>query len=313
MPSASRKSEPRERGRARRHEPCGRAYRRMLPGHGFSCERHFLFPFRSVNGWKEAAGNAAPQAPRFPPPVLPNGGVRRGGSKGEERFGRASGGNSRVRRERAAGCRLRGKGAMSGKRQDLVCGLAVAGAERPGMAAGPALADAGSACAVARIELRLLVQGPGGALAWSPGTGPETPAASAADAASIAAPGPEVRGPVIPDWALSRRRVPRGRRTETACRGRKVCGPGTSSRGAGGRSCARRPGGTARGPKRHAESMGCVSIQGAREGFFRCDFTRDNCRYRESNVNAIRALVTRCIARRARARCTGTRQVVDLQ
>ena len=38
----------------------------MPPGHGFSCEGHFSFPFRSVNGWREAEGDAVPQAPRPP-------------------------------------------------------------------------------------------------------------------------------------------------------------------------------------------------------------------------------------------------------
>ena len=66
LPFASRKPVPRERGRARRHEPSGHACRPMLPGHGISCERHFLFLPGSVNGWKEAAGNAVRQAPRPP-------------------------------------------------------------------------------------------------------------------------------------------------------------------------------------------------------------------------------------------------------
>ena len=51
-------------GRARRREPSGHAWRAMPPGHGLSCERHFHFPLRSVNGWKEAAGHAVAQAPR---------------------------------------------------------------------------------------------------------------------------------------------------------------------------------------------------------------------------------------------------------
>ena len=156
---------------------------------------------------------------------------------------------------------------MSGKREDLICGLAVAGAGRPGMAAArPRRAEPGSACAVARTEPRLLVQEPGGALAPSPGTGREAPGVSAA---SIAAPGPEAQAPVIPDRAPSRHRAPRGRRT----------GPASRSR-------ALRPGGIARGRKRHAKAMGCVSFQGARDGLSEAGSTRDNSRYRESNVNS---------------------------
>ena len=183
---------------------------------------------------------------------------------------------SRFGSEQAAGRPLRGKGAMSGKRQDLICGLASTPAP-----ARPILAEAGSACVVARIEPGLPVQAPDGALAPSPGNGREAPAVSAAGAASIAAPGPEARGPVTPNRALSRRRVPRGRWTKMACRGRPVCGPGTCSRGAGGRSGARRPGGGARGSKRHAGTTVYVSILGARDGFSGCRLTRDNCRYQE--------------------------------
>ena len=73
LPFASRKPVPRERGRARRHEPSGHACRPMLPGHGISCERHFLFLPGSVNGWKEAAGNAVRQAPRPPAAGSPEG------------------------------------------------------------------------------------------------------------------------------------------------------------------------------------------------------------------------------------------------
>ena len=178
----------------------------------------------------------------LPPPALPNGGVRRGGSNVPKRFRRSSGRIRWVRSGRpAAGC---GKGRHAGKAagSHLRFGFD-SGAGRPGMAAArPTLAEAGSACVVARIELRLLVQGPDGALTPSPGIGPEAPAVSAAGAASIAAPGPEARGPVIPNWTLSWHRVPRGRRTKMACRGRPVCGPGTCSRGAGGRSCGRRSG-----------------------------------------------------------------------
>ena len=36
----------------------GPAWRPVLPGHGFSCERHIPIPPRSAQGWKEAAGNA---------------------------------------------------------------------------------------------------------------------------------------------------------------------------------------------------------------------------------------------------------------
>ena len=166
---------------------------------------------------------------------------------------------------------------MSGKRENLICGPAVAGAGRPGMAAArPRRAEPGSACAVARTEPRLLVQGPGGALAPSPGTGREAPGFSAA---SIAAPGPEAQAPVIPDRAPPRHRAPRGRRT----------GPASRSR-------ALRPGGTARGQKRHAKAMGCVSFQGARDGFSEAGSTRDNSRYRESGVNSPAAPCNRAAA-----------------
>ena len=108
----------------------------------------------------------------LPPPALPNGGVRRGGSNVPERFRRRRGRMSRFGSEQAAGCSLRGKGAMSGKRQDLICGLASTPAP-----ARPILAEAGSACVVARIEPGLPVRAPDGALAPSPGIGSEAPVA----------------------------------------------------------------------------------------------------------------------------------------
>ena len=150
-------------------------------------------------------------------------------------------------------------------------------------AARPILAEAELACVVARIEPGLFVRAPGGALAPSPGIGSEAPAGSAAGAASIAAHGPDARQSVILNWARSRRRVPCGRRTQMACRRRPDRAPGTLLRSAAGGSCVLRPGRTARGPKRHAETMVCISIRGARDGFSGYRLTRDNCRYRESN------------------------------
>ena len=222
---------------------CSRGMESPANGIFFSCRAPLMAGRR-----RQETRCGRPRA--LPPPALPKGGVRRGGSNVPERFRRWRGRMSRFGSERAAGCSLRGKGAMSGKRQDLICGLASTPAP-----ARPVLAEAGSACVVARIEPGLPERAPDGALAPSPGNGSEAPA------------GPEARGPVIPKRARSRRRVPCGRRTETACRGRPVRAPGTFRRRAEGGSGARRPGGTARGSKRHAETMVCVSIQGARDGF----------------------------------------------
>ena len=235
MPFASRKAAPRERGRARRHGPSGHACRPMLPGYGFSCERHFLFSLRSVNGWKEAAGNAVRQAARPPAAGSPE---RLCAPRSVERSRAVrtmTGPQVTVRQRTSGGLLVAGKGRHVGEatephlRFGIDCG---AGAGRPGMTA-------------ARV--------------------------------------PDARRPAILNLARPRRRMPCGRRTEMACRRRPDRAPGTFRRSAAGGSCVLRPGRTARGPKRHAETMVCISIRGARDGFSGYRLTRDNCRYRESN------------------------------
>ena len=141
---------------------------------------------------------------------------------------------------------------MFEERHDIIHRLTAAGAGKPGMAAErPTLTEASPASVV-------------------PTSVPPTsvaPASVLPGAISIGAPGPGAWEPAIPNQALSRRRGMRGRRTGMACPRGPVWAPGTFRRGAEGRSNALRPGGTARGPKRYAETIGCAPIQGAQAGF----------------------------------------------
>ena len=157
---------------------------------------------------------------------------------------------------------------MFEERRGIILGLTAAGARRPGIAAGrTALAEASRVCVTGHIDRRSLARAPDGALAPSPGIGPDEPASVAPDAASMPAPVPEARGPAVPNWSPSRSRESGGRRPKMGCPGRPVCGPGRFRRGAEGGSYAGRPGGTGRGPKRHAGTIGCAPFRGRRAGF----------------------------------------------
>ena len=124
---------PQKLGRARRHGRRGAACRRMLAGHGFSRKRHFPWPFHAVSGWKGAAEDAAPQGPRASAAGSPDRRCAPGRA-------RCRGAVHTLARPHAtgpeqAGGWLQGRGAMAGKRQHLIRGLAVAGTGRPGRAA----------------------------------------------------------------------------------------------------------------------------------------------------------------------------------
>ncbi len=103
----------------------------MLSGHGFSRAGHFLSPFGSVNRWREAAGDAAPQGPR---PLAAGSRGRRHAPGRVERRGavRTAALPPSTGQERTGG-RVREKGAMAEKRQGPAGAVSMAA---PGSGAG---------------------------------------------------------------------------------------------------------------------------------------------------------------------------------
>ena len=199
------------------------------------------------------------------PPVLPDGGVRRGGSNVGERFTRASGRIRSVRSERAHGCRLRGKGAS--------------------LPAPPGPHSLHTTRPVAHYRTRRC----GHRRALYVPADPHSPVETAGDRIWTG------RGSGLSSDSMARRagnemacignapprwggevRTANARQVETA----GVCG------GAGGGGWAVRAGATAQGLKMHVKTIAWCCFQVTRAAVARPRLTRDNYRYRESNVNS---------------------------
>ena len=199
------------------------------------------------------------------PPVLPNGGMRRGGSNVGERFTRASGRIRWVWSERARGRRLRGKGALS-----------------PAPPRPHALHTTRRGCA--------------------PPNAPVRPSPRTVCAGGPAQSGRKGRGPYL-DRAWERaivgrhgttRRQRDGLHRQRAARSGWEVRPANARRvdtagvcgGAGGGGWAVRAGATAQDVKMHVKTIGWCCFQVTRVAVARSRSTLDNCRYRESGVNS---------------------------
>ena len=233
----------RGRGRARRHEPCGPALPPDASGAWISPANGIFFSRSGpLMARRRRRGKAAPQAPRPPAAGSPE---RRCAPGRVERRGA-------VRTVAGKGRPCRESGTTSS-----------AGRLRLGRRGGKARHDGGAADPRrTRIGLRRRTNRAAVARA---GPRPRS--------RTVTRNRPRSGGPRHPEpgpVAGVARRAAGGRK-------RRV-GDGRS--GASGRACGEReagvapgaPGGTARDPKRHAESTGCVSIQGARDRVFRGRF-----------------------------------------
>ena len=199
------------------------------------------------------------------PPVLPNGGMRRGGSNVGERFTRASGRIRWVWSERARGRRLRGKGVL------LPAPPRPHALHTTRRVAHHRTRRCGHRHALyVPADLHSPVEKAGDRIWTGRGSGLSSDAMAQRAGNEMACIGSAPPG----QGGKCARRTPGGSRRRGGCGG------------AGGGGWAMRAGTTAQDVKMHMKTIGWCCFQVTRGAVGRSRSTRDNCRYRESGVNS---------------------------